>query len=64
MKNVVLKNITDKADRAANNWNKTKNPKYKQEWYKLVRSVVVADNKTLRDKGFYLPPPPPKGRFF
>jgi hypothetical protein len=35
-----------------------------EEWYKLVKSVVVADNKTLRDKGFYLPPPPPKGRFF
>tara|TARA_X000001388_G_scaffold61472_2_gene47037 strand:- start:473 stop:676 length:204 start_codon:yes stop_codon:yes gene_type:complete len=27
----------DKIDEAANNWNKTKDPKYKYLWYKLIK---------------------------
>ena len=30
----------DKIDEAANNWNKTKNPKYKYLWYKLVKEFA------------------------
>ena len=38
-RNAVLKNITDKADQAAKNWHKTKDPKYKQEWYKILKEI-------------------------
>ncbi len=47
MKNVVLKNITDKADELARLYNKTKDLKYKEEWYKLIRSLALVSNKTL-----------------
>ena len=40
MRNVIIKNITDKADQAANNWNNTKDPKYREEWYKLVKEAA------------------------
>jgi len=40
-RSAVLKNITDKADQAAKNWHKTKNPKYKQEWYKILKEIPV-----------------------
>ena len=42
MRNVVIKNITDKADELARLFNKTKDPKYKEEWYKLIRSEFPA----------------------
>jgi hypothetical protein len=29
-----------KIDEAANMWEKTKDPKYKDEWYKLIRRYV------------------------
>jgi len=32
-----MKKIMFKINEAANNWNKTKNTKYKEEWYKLVK---------------------------
>ena len=38
-RNAVLKNITAKADQAANNWQRTKDPKYKQEWYKILKEI-------------------------
>ena len=47
MRNVVIKNITDKADELARQYNKTKNPKYKEEWYKLIKSLALVSNKTL-----------------
>ena len=47
MKNVVLKNITDKADELARLYNKTKDLKHKEEWYKLIRSLALVNNKTL-----------------
>ena len=40
-KSAVLKNITDKADQAAKNWHKTKDLKYKQEWYKILKEIPV-----------------------
>jgi hypothetical protein len=30
-------NIIQKIDEVANLWEKTKDPKYKDEWYKLIR---------------------------
>ena len=47
MKNVVLKNITDKADELAKKYNRTKDPKIKEEWYKLIRSLALVSNKIL-----------------
>ena len=29
--------ILEKINKAANNWNKTKDPKYKDLWYKLIK---------------------------
>ena len=39
MRNVVLKNITDKADKLANEYNKTKDPGLRDQWYKLIKTV-------------------------
>jgi hypothetical protein len=39
MRNVILKNITDKADSLANQYNKTKDPGLRDQWYKLLRQV-------------------------
>ena len=33
-----------KIDEVAILWSKTKNPKYKQQWYQLVRSLYGSDN--------------------
>ena len=40
MRSVIIKNITDKADQAARDWNKTRDPKYREEWYKLVKEAA------------------------
>ena len=45
MKNVVIKNITDKADELAKLYNKTKDPKIKEEWYKLIKSLPAPEYK-------------------
>ena len=39
MKNVVLRNITAKADELANQYNKTKDPSIRDQWYKLLKQV-------------------------
>ena len=39
MKNVILKNITDKADKLANEYNKTKDPGLRDQWYELIKKV-------------------------
>ena len=31
--------MQNKLDQLANLWNKTKDPKYKNEWYKLLKKV-------------------------
>ena len=43
MKHAILRNITVKADELAKLYNKTKNPKYKEEWYKLIKSLPVPE---------------------
>ena len=40
-RSAVLKNITDKADKAANNWTRTKDPKYRNEWYKILKEIPI-----------------------
>ncbi len=45
MKNVVIKNITDKADELAREYNRTKDPKIKEEWYKLIKSLPALEYK-------------------
>ena len=37
--------ILKKIDEAANNWNKTKDPKYKNLWYKLVKEYGPNNSK-------------------
>ena len=39
MRNVVLKNITDKADALAVEYNKTKDPGIRDQWFKLIKKV-------------------------
>jgi hypothetical protein len=39
MRNVILKNITDKADALAVEYNKTKDPGIRDQWYKLLKTV-------------------------
>ena len=41
MKEHIIKNITNKADVLAVEYNKTKDPKIKEEWYKLIRSIPI-----------------------
>ena len=40
MKNAILKNITDRADELARQYNKTKDPGIRDQWYKLLRTEV------------------------
>jgi hypothetical protein len=53
-------------DRLAIMWNKTKDEKYKEQWYKAVKlkSLALADNKTSRDNSLYLLPLALKKRSF
>ena len=39
MRSVVLKNITDKADALAVEYNKTKDPGLRDQWYQLIKTV-------------------------
>ena len=40
-RNAVLRNITAKADQAANSWTRTKDPKYRDEWYKILKEIPI-----------------------
>ena len=42
MRNVVLKNITDKADALAVEYNKTRDPGIRDQWYKKLKQVPPA----------------------
>jgi hypothetical protein len=39
---MTLKELTNKLDNLANLWNKTKDPKYKEKWYALLKRVPSA----------------------
>lgn len=43
MKEHIIRNITIKADELARQYNKTKDPKYKEECYKLIKSLPVPE---------------------
>ena len=43
MKNVVIKNITDKADELAKNTTGPKILRLQEEWYKLIKSLPVPE---------------------
>jgi len=45
MRNVILKNITDKADKLANQYNKTKDPGLRDQWYELIKKVSQVESK-------------------
>ena len=47
MRNVILKNITDKADELARQYNKTKDPGIRDQWYKLLRTQVPVSQEDL-----------------
>ncbi len=53
-------------DHLAIMWNKTRDERYKEEWYKAVKlkSLVAAGNKTSRDNSIYSPLQVPTGRSF
>jgi hypothetical protein len=40
MKNAILKNITVKADELARQYNKTKDPSIRDQWYKTVKEAA------------------------
>ena len=39
---MTLRELTNKLDNLANLWNKTKDPKYKKQWYALLKQVPSA----------------------
>ena len=41
-------NILDEADKLANLWNKTKDPKYKDLWYKYIKEWSNGSNTIKR----------------
>ena len=43
-----LKCMTKKIDQAANLWNKTRDPKYKDLWYKLIKEMHGLNNSKRR----------------
>ena len=43
-----LKCMTKKIDQVANLWNKTKDPKYKDLWYKLIEEMHGLNNPERR----------------
>ena len=43
-----MEKLLKKIDEAANNWNKTKDPQYKDLWYKLIKEYVNGTNNFKR----------------
>lgn len=39
----LMRRISIQADEAARQWNKTKNPSFKDQWYKLLKQVPQAE---------------------
>jgi len=50
MRNVILKNITDKADKLANEYNKTKDPGIRDQWFKLIKTVSQVQPLVLEEE--------------
>ena len=45
---MALKRMTKKIDQLANLWNKTRDPKYKDLWYKLIEEMHGLNNPERR----------------
>jgi hypothetical protein len=45
---MALEIMTKKIDQVANLWNKTKDPKYKELWYKLIEEMYGLNNPERR----------------
>ena len=45
---MALEIMTKKIDQVANLWNKTKDPKYKDLWYKLIKEMHGLNNPERR----------------
>ena len=45
---MALEIMTKKIDRVANLWNQTKDPKYKDLWYKLIKEMHGLNNPERR----------------
>ena len=43
-----MEKLLEKIDKAANNWNKTKDSKYKDLWYKLIKDNYGTNNTKRR----------------
>ena len=54
MKNAILKNITDKADELAKQYNKTKDPGIRDQWFKLLRTQVPVPQEDLPVEKAYM----------
>jgi len=39
MRSEILKNITDKADELANEYNRNRDPGIRDQWFKLIKTV-------------------------
>jgi hypothetical protein len=44
---VFIKQLTIKMDEAANKWNSTKDPRFRDQWYKLLKQVPPASASVL-----------------
>jgi len=54
MRNVVIKNITDKADELARQYNKTKDPRIKDLWYQKIKELSKHSPKKEVDSNYKL----------
>ena len=43
-----MTNLLKRLDEAANNWHKTKDPRYKDQWYKLIKEFATGTNTSER----------------
>ncbi len=43
-----MTNLLKRLDEAANNWHKTKDPRYKDQWYKLIKEFANGTNNLER----------------
>jgi len=50
MRDNILKNITDKADELAVQYNKTKDPGIRDQWYKLIKTVSQIQPLVLEEE--------------
>jgi len=45
-----MKSVLEKIDRAAKNWNRSKEEKYKKEWYRLIKLYNEIRNHSSTSK--------------